>query len=81
MTEIPRMRTLPEAVKEIKQMDEKSALTLSALRRMVNNGDIPCVSIASKRLICLDTLLERLQNPTPKELSAEQYETVRGGRA
>lgn len=81
MTEIPRMRTLPEAVKEIKQMDEKTALTLSALRRMVNNGDIPCVSIASKRLICLDTLLERLQNPTPKELSAEQYKTVRGGRA
>lgn len=80
MTNVPRMRTLPEAVREIKKMDENSALTLTALRRMVNNGEIPHICVASKRLICLDTLLDKLQNPAPKEQSAKKYAVVRGGR-
>lgn len=61
MADIPRMRTLPEAMLEIKSLDPHSALTLTALRRMVNNNEIPYVSIASKKLICLDSLLEILE--------------------
>lgn len=60
MQKIPRMRTLPEAVREIKRVDPDSALTLTALRRMVRVGQIPCVNIASKKLICLDALYELL---------------------
>ena len=77
---VPRMRTLPEAVREIKKIDENSALTLTALRRMVNNGEIPYISVASKRLICLDTLLERLQNPIQGKQAADNCTLVRGGR-
>ncbi len=80
MPNVPRMRTLPEAVREIKKIDENSALTVTALRRMVNNGEIPYISIASKKLICLDTLLEKLQNPAQKGQSAEKYAVVNGGR-
>lgn len=80
MATVPRMRTLPEAVREIKKMDENSALTLTALRRMVNNGEIPHICVASKRLICLDTLLEKLQNPTQKGITADNYSVVNGGR-
>lgn len=58
---IPRMRTLPEAIKEIKSLDSDTALTLTALRRMVKKGEIPYISVASKRLICLDVLIEKLQ--------------------
>ena len=47
----PRMRTLPEAIKEIKSLDPDTALTLTALRRMVKNGELPYTAIASKRLI------------------------------
>lgn len=62
MTNIPRMRTIPEAVRDIKKVDPNTALTITALRRMVNNGEIPYVSVVSKRLINLDILLAILQN-------------------
>lgn len=62
MTNIPRMRTIPEAMRDIQKVDPNTALTVTALRRMVNNGEIPYVSVASKRLINLDILLAILQN-------------------
>ena len=62
MTNIPRMRTIPEAMRDIQKIDPNTALTVTALRRMVNNGEIPYVSVASKRLINLDILLSVLQN-------------------
>lgn len=60
---IPRMRTLPEALKMLKELDSSTAVTLRALRRMVNNGEIPVVMVGSKRLINFDKLLERLNMP------------------
>lgn len=57
---IPRMRTLPEALKMLKELDRSTAITLRALRRMVNNGEIPVVMVGNKRLINFDKLLERL---------------------
>lgn len=57
---IARMRTIPKAYQEIKELDPNTCLTLRALRRMVNNGEIAVVQIASKKLINLDLLLEKL---------------------
>lgn len=57
---IPRMRTIPQAYLEIKEIDPDTALTLRALRRMVKNEEIPTVNVASKRLINLDLLLDKL---------------------
>ena len=55
-----RMRTIPKAYQEIKALDPNTDFTLRALRRMVSNGEIPVIKIASKRLINLDLLLEIL---------------------
>ena len=55
-----RMRTIPKAFEEIKQSDPDTNLTLRALRRMVNNGEIPAVKISNKVLINLDLLLDKL---------------------
>ena len=57
---IARMRTIPKAYQEIKELDPHTCLTLRALRRMVNNGEIAVIQIASKKLINLDLLLEKL---------------------
>ena len=57
---IPRMRTLPKAYAEIKALDPNTAFTMRALRRMVNQGELPTVQINSKKLINLDLLLEKL---------------------
>lgn len=56
----PRMRTIPQAYAEIKKKDPNTSLTLRALRRMVNNNEIPTVSVASKKLINLDLLFDKL---------------------
>lgn len=56
----PRMRTLPEAAAELKSIDENTAVTLSALRRMVKSGELPYIAIGNKRLINFDVLIQRL---------------------
>lgn len=59
----PRMRTLPEAERMLRELDESSAITLTALRRMVSEGRLPVTKIGSKRLINFDALLRILECP------------------
>lgn len=56
----PRMRTIPKAYEEVKRADPNTSLTLRALRRMVNSGEIPCVMVGTKRLVDLDLLFDFL---------------------
>ena len=42
-----RMRTIPNAYREIKAMDPNTNLTISAIRTLVNNGEIPSVKISN----------------------------------
>ena len=53
---MPRMRTIQEAAKELKEKDPNTALTPYAIRRMVLNGTIPCINVGKKRLINMDVL-------------------------
>ena len=70
MSGTPRMRTLPQALAEIKKIDPESAVTLTALRNLVKRGVIPTVQVSSKRLVNLDVLFAAL-NPTPTESKQE----------
>lgn len=56
----PRMRTIPKAYEEIKKADPDTAITMRALRKLVNSGEVPTVKISNKVLINLDLLLEKL---------------------
>ena len=51
MMTLTRMRTIPKAFEEIKALDPNTDFTLRALRRMVKNGEIPTVQIASKNFL------------------------------
>ena len=64
MNSIPRMRTIPEAVKLLQELDSSTAITMRAVRRMVNTGQLPVTMVGSKRLINFDKLLDILENPT-----------------
>lgn len=55
-----RMRTIPKAYEEIKQLDNNTSFTLRALRRMCTNGEIPTVKVGNKTLINLDLLISKL---------------------
>ena len=57
-----RMRTIKEAYKEIKEKDKDTALTVTGLRRLVNEGEIPSVKVGNKTLIAMDNLDAFLHN-------------------
>ena len=57
---MPRMRLLKQAYAEIKANDPDTALTMTALRRLVLSGVIPTVCSGRKRFINLDALLDYL---------------------
>lgn len=59
-----RMRTLPQAAEYLRQTDPETALTFSALRRLVLAGEIPHVQVGTKRLIALEDLEDYLERGT-----------------
>lgn len=56
MNNLPRMRTVEKAMAEIKAADPEASLTAKALRRMINNNEIPSVNVNTKKLINMDIL-------------------------
>ena len=65
---MPRLRTLTETYNYIKGMDNETAITPNALRRMVVSGKIPCVRAGKKYLIDLDVLFEFLKGTRPEDV-------------
>ena len=69
---IPRMRTLPQAMKEIRDADPHTQLTLATLRKMVDRGMIGTVPLGNYKLINLDELIRLLADGIPeKPVSAD----------
>ena len=48
---LPQMRTLPKAIEELRKRDPGTSYTLSALRRDVKQGKIPCLTVSTKTLV------------------------------
>lgn len=63
-----RIRTLTETYRYIKEIDNETAITPNALRRMVVSGQIPCVKAGKKYLIDLDVLFEYLKGTRPEDV-------------
>ena len=60
----PRMRTLSEAAAWLRQQDPETAVTPTALRRLVVTGQIPSVRVGAKYLLDLNTLAAFLSGET-----------------
>lgn len=56
-----RMRTAEGALQIIKEMDPETAVTLRAIRRLINTGTIPCVPVGRKKLVNVDGLISYLE--------------------
>ena len=54
---MPLMRTINEALKQIKELDPQSALTYNALRRLCEDGKVKHIMSGSKTLINFDDLI------------------------
>ncbi len=67
---LPKMRGLAEAIKELHDSDPESCFTLHALRKLVNEGELPCVRCGRRILINMDSLYEYLRGEQEQVRSA-----------
>lgn len=56
----PKMRTIKQAIKEIKEYDSKTAFTERALRRLIEENKIVPTRIGNRNLIDMDQLYDYL---------------------
>lgn len=60
-----RMRTIDQAAEWLREADPDTALTKTALRRLVTTGKIPSVQVGQKYLISLEALEDFLHGAVP----------------
>ena len=53
-----RIRTIPEAVAELKKSDPGCAISYKTIRRLMTDGALPTVKVGAKHLVDLDKLEE-----------------------
>lgn len=75
---IPRMRTAPKIVAEIKALDPGSEVTEHYVRQLVKERAVPVVWAGSKALINLDDVLDLLRLGTSR--AEPEADTVGGIR-
>lgn len=66
---IPRMRTVPKIVSEIKVLDPDTEVTGHWVRQLVKIGTVPIVWAGCKALVNLDDVLTLLYTGTEKKIS------------
>ncbi len=74
ITYLPRMRTLDECYRELKELDPNTAVSKYFVRRLALSGAIPTVKCGCKRLINFDGLIEYLQSSHTEPLPDKKKE-------
>ncbi len=69
---IPRMRSCPEIICELKEIDPQTALTVSALRRLIKEGKLKSIKVGNRNLVNFDQLLDYLATPLQEEAPEEE---------
>ena len=60
---MPRIRTLKEAIRSIKEQDPESCFSEWWLRKLVKTGKLKCHMAGNRYLVDMDFLDEFLKNP------------------
>lgn len=76
---LPRMRSVVQAVKELKELDPNTSVTESYIRRLVKQGKIKSYDIGRNILINFDYLCDFLNDPEigTQDDIAEDYGIIR----
>ena len=69
---IPRMRTITEALAEIKMADAGSAVTANCIRTLCKNGQVRCIYTGSKTILDLDDLFVVINGTVRRESTAQE---------
>jgi hypothetical protein len=73
---IPRMRTITEALAEIKMADAGSAVTANCIRTLCKNGQVRCIYTGSKTLLDLDDLFAVINGTVRRESTAQEKNLI-----
>lgn len=74
LSSIPQMRTITEAIKELKELDSSTGFTEYALRTAINQGQIPYIKAGNKILINMENLVNYLNGVSSPPAN---YETTK----
>lgn len=77
MNAIPRMRTIKQAINELKEKDSQTAFTETALRRAVLSGQIPHIRAGNKILVNLDIVESYLSGTLDGSVNASEASKIR----
>ena len=73
MNELPRMRTIRQAIAEIKRNDPQTAFSERALRQAIADGDIPVVHVGERKrlvnMVAVETYLRGRNTGRPADSS------------
>lgn len=72
-----QMRSISQLYDEIKRMDPDTALSKTAIRRLVTSGRIPSVRIGQKYLVALEAVEAYLSGQIMAEAPAPEFGEVR----
>lgn len=75
---LPRMRTVDNAVKEMKQADPGTEVTSGLIKELVAQGKIAYQCVGNKKLINLDALMQYLATSSSGDYTPTAKEDMRG---
>lgn len=76
----PRLRTINGAHLALKELDPSTAISASAIRRLVKSGRLPAIRSGNRTYINLDILTDLLEHPENYPAPEQKPETVQGIR-
>lgn len=68
-----RMRTIPETLTAIREIDAESAITPYCIRTLCKNGKVKCVFTGRKILVDLDDLFRYINSDMTEGESREKF--------
>lgn len=63
---IPRMRTIKQLTKEMREMDPQTSLSESSIRRLLKEGKLHSVRVGNKHMLNLDQCIEFFNTSSPE---------------
>lgn len=72
-----RMRTIDQAAAWLLESDPETALTKTALRRLVVTGMLPSVRVGQKYLISLESLEDYLRGAIPLSVTVPEIQRIK----
>ncbi len=58
---LPKMRTAPGVLAEIKAQDPDTEVSLHMVRRIINSGRVPVVNAGNRKLVSVDAVIAYLE--------------------